>query len=191
VPPAATDPPCRQRQCLAAGFSKSCVEPRRNQSWRRWECSGLSLGQGSQTTTPTQNPCSERSSIGRATPAGPMAARTRLRMGSCICGLVQPPAPPQRHQVRDAASAPQRIRKGNLPAASRGLRRRTPCQSNALEPEHLLLATTRRGVDQQANRGAQSGPGATLNPVRLSGSKVVTPFLKVTALRSRSLKKPL
>jgi len=56
-----------------------------------------------------------------------------LRMGSCICGLVQPPAPPQRHQVRDATSAPQRSSQGNLPAASGGLRGRTPCQSKALE----------------------------------------------------------
>lgn len=28
-------------------------------------------------------------------------------MGGVICGLVQRPAPPQRHQVRDATPAPQ------------------------------------------------------------------------------------
>jgi len=38
-------------------------------------------------------------------------------------------------------------------------------------------------VDQQANRGAQSDPGATLNPGRLSGSLGVTTFLKVTVIR--------
>ena len=54
-------------------------------------------------------------------------------------------------------------------------------QSNALEPEHPLLEPTRRSVDQQANRGAQSDPGATINPGRLSGNSGVAPFLKVTA----------
>jgi len=79
------------------------------------------------------------------------------------------------HADNDAASAPQPIGKGNLPAASRGLRGRTPCQSIALEPEHPVLAPTRRSVDQKANRGAQSDPGATINPDRLSGCPGVTP----------------
>jgi len=35
-------------------------------------------------------------------------------------------------------------------------------------------------VDQQANRRAQSDPGANLHSGRLSGSRGVTPFLKVT-----------
>jgi len=51
-----------------------------------------------------------------------------------------------------------------------------------MEPIHPLLVSTRSGVDQQANRRAQSDPGATLNPGRLSGSRGVTSFLKVTAL---------
>jgi hypothetical protein len=46
-----------------------------------------------------------------------------------------------------------------------------------------LLVPTRRCVDQQANRGAQSDPGATLNPGRLSGRPRVTTFLKVTESR--------
>jgi hypothetical protein len=37
-------------------------------------------------------------------------------------------------------------------------------------------------VDQQANRGSRSDPRATLNQGRLSGSRGVTPSLKVTAL---------
>ena len=49
-----------------------------------------------------------------------------------------------------------------------------------MEPIHPQLVSTRSGVDQQANRRAQSDPGATLNPGRLSGSRGVTSFLKVT-----------
>jgi hypothetical protein len=50
-----------------------------------------------------------------------------------------------------------------------------------MEPIHPLLASTRRGVNQQANREDQSDPGANLNLSRLSGSRGVIPFLKVTA----------
>jgi hypothetical protein len=39
-------------------------------------------------------------------------------------------------------------------------------------------------VDQQANRGAKTNPGATLNPGRLNGSPGVSTFLKITALES-------
>jgi hypothetical protein len=104
-----------------------------------------------------------------------------LPVGGVVCGLVQPPAPPQRDQIRDAPPAPQWIRRGNLPAASRGLRGRPPGQSNALERCHPLLESAGRSVDQQANRGAKTDPGATLNSGRLNGSPGVTTFLKVTA----------
>ena len=73
--------------------------------------------------------------------------------------------------------------KGNvipLPAASRGLRDRPPGKSKPLEPGHLLLGSSQRSVDQQANRGAQSDRGATLNSGFLSSSRGVTSFLKVT-----------
>jgi hypothetical protein len=92
-------------------------------------------------------------------------------MGSCICGFVQPPAPPQRHQFCDATSAPQRSRKVNLLAARRGLRDRPQAQSNTLEPHHLLLESDGRSLDQQANKGAQSNPGATHNLGSLRGAK--------------------
>ena len=75
--------------------------------------------------------------------------------------------------------------KGNvipLPAASRGLRDRPPGKSKPLEPGHPLLGSSQRSVDQQANRGAQSDRGATINSGRLSGSRGVTSFLKVTAV---------
>ena len=101
-------------------------------------------------------------------------------MGVRICGLVKPPAPPQRDQIRDAPPAPQWSRQGHLPAASRGLRGRLPGQSNALERCHPLLESIERSVDKQANRRSRSAPGATLNPGRLDGSQGVTSFLKVT-----------
>ncbi len=44
--------------------------------------------------------------------------RRGLRVGGGVCGLVKPPTPPQRHQVRHAPSASQRSRHGNLPAAN-------------------------------------------------------------------------
>ena len=53
-----------------------CVEPGWNQRFRRWEYSDPSLSQGAQTTTPTQNSCSEGSSSGRPTPAVALPAST-------------------------------------------------------------------------------------------------------------------
>ena len=102
-------------------------------------------------------------------------------MGGVVRGLVQPPAPPQRDQIRDAPPAPQWSSQGNLPAASGGLRGRPPCQSNSLERCHPLLESAGRSVDKQATGRARSAPGATLNPGRLNGSQGVTTFLKVTA----------
>ena len=101
-------------------------------------------------------------------------------MGVCICGLVQPPAPPQRDQIRDAPPAPQWSRHGYLPAASGGLRGRPPCQSNALERCHPLLESAGRSVDKQATGRARTGPGVTIDSCRLNGSQGVTTFLKVT-----------
>ena len=107
-------------------------------------------------------------------------------MGVCICGLVQPPAPPQRDQIRNAPPASQWSCHGHLPAARGGLRGRPPCQSNALERCHPLLESTGRSVDKQATGRARTGPGVTLGSGRLSGSQGVTTFLKVTAGRARS-----
>jgi transposase InsO family protein len=44
-----------------------------------------------------------------------------VRVGSGLCRLVQPPAPPQQHQIRHARPAPQWSRQDHLPAASQGL----------------------------------------------------------------------
>ena len=68
---------------LAAGFSKSCVEPRSNHGWRSWGCSDPFPGQGSPTTTRTRNLCSVRSNTGLITPAGPLPARRRPANGWC------------------------------------------------------------------------------------------------------------
>jgi len=45
-----------------------------------------------------------------------------------------------------------------------------------------MLGSTQRCVDQQATRRAQTGPGVTIDSGRLSGSQIVTNFLKVTAV---------
>lgn len=66
-------------------------------------------------------------------------------------------------------------------AGSELMSTRSPARpSKALEQNHPLLASTGRSVDQQANRGAQSDHGATVNPGRLNGSRGATPSLKVT-----------
>ena len=102
-------------------------------------------------------------------------------MGVCICGLVQPPTPPQRDQIRNAPPASQWSCQGYLPAASRGLRDRPQGQSNALEPYYPLLESAGRSVDKQANRRARSGRRATVDQGRLNGSQGVTSFLKIIA----------
>lgn len=105
-----------------------------------------------------------------------------LRVGGVVRGLVQPPAPSQRHQVRDAPAAPQRPCRRNLPS-TRPCLRKSPAETSAsMEPIHPLLAPARGGVDQQATRRTDDGSGSTITKGRLNCSLGVTPFLKVTAL---------
>ena len=101
-------------------------------------------------------------------------------MGGSFCGLVQPPAPPQRHQVRHAPSASQRCCNRNLPGACPGLREGAPGPSQTLEPIHSLLAPTRRSVDQQATSRPKIRSGVIVCSSCSKGSRGVTPFLKVT-----------
>jgi hypothetical protein len=61
-------------------------------------------------------------------------------------------------------------------------RRRNPTRLRR-HTTHPLLVSTRSGVDQQANKGAQYDSGATLNSGRLRGSRGATPFFKVTGSR--------
>ena len=48
------------------------------------------------------------------------------------------------------------------------------------KPKHPLLSSTRRRVDQQANRAARSDHRVTIDPGRLSGNQGVSSSLKVT-----------
>ena len=53
-------------------------------------------------------------------------------------------------------------------------------EANAAGALALAGGIKPKSVDQQANRGAQSDRGDTINSGRLSGSRGVTSFLKVT-----------
>ena len=174
VPAAAIDPPCRQWQRHALGDAGITAR-----GDRRAEI--LFPAKGLQREPVLGIPVP----YGQIPPRLPQPAilhqRGCLSMGFFFCGLVQPPAPPQRHQIRDAPPASQGKSHGHLPAASRGLRGRPRCKSNALERCHPLLESTGRSVDQQTNRGAKTEPGVTINPGRLNGSQGVTSFLKVIA----------
>jgi len=74
--------------------------------------------------------------------------RGGLRLGGGIRGLVQPPASPQRHPVRDAVPAPQRRSRCDQPIPRQRLRASPSSSSAPLEPQHALLETTGGGVDQ-------------------------------------------
>jgi hypothetical protein len=116
-----------------------------------------------QTTTPTQIHCSERTSTGPTSPADHLPAMTRYEVGGGVCRLAQPPTPPQRHQIRDAPSAAQRCRHRNLQEARGRLRKGPSGQSNSIEPNYPLLASTQRSEDQKATRRARTDLGAILN----------------------------
>ena len=73
-----------------------------------------------------------------------------LPMGGVICGLVQPPAPPQRDQVRDSYAAPQWPSRGDLSSPRCRLRRSTSATSSSVVTINALLASTRGGLDQSA-----------------------------------------
>ena len=93
-----------------------------------------------------------------------------MRVGRGFCGLVQPPPPSQRHQVRNASPTSQRCRHRHLPGAHPGLRKSSPGPPKPLEPIHSLLAPTSRGLDQQATRRPPIQSGATIYPSCLKGS---------------------
>jgi len=65
-----------------------------------------------------------------------------LRLGDGVCGLVQPPAPPQRHPIRNARTAAQRPGCRHRPSTGCCLRAGSPTAPAAMEPQHPLLATT-------------------------------------------------
>ena len=61
-------------------------------------------------------------------------------LGGGVCRLVQPPASPQRHQIRDAPTTPLRPSRWNLPTPRPCLRAGPSTASPSMEPIHPLLA---------------------------------------------------
>ncbi len=144
-----------------------CVARPWNHGWRRWGCSRSLF----RPRVSNDNPYSE--SLNRTLkyrpdyPSRPFASKDEACEWVAAFGdSVQPPTPPQRHQIHHAPSAPQRYCRRNLPAALRCLQDSPPGKSNTLEQKHSLLASTRRSVDQQAIRGVRTDPGATDNSGR-------------------------
>ena len=74
-------------------------------------------------------------------------------MGGVVCRLVQPSAPPQRHQVRDASATSQRPGRGDLSASRCRVRASTPAKPTPLVTIHTLLASARNGLDQSTTSG--------------------------------------
>jgi hypothetical protein len=73
-----------------------------------------------------------------------------LTVGDGVRRLLQPPAPPQRHPVRDARPAAQRPGHCHRPPTGRWLRTGTPAAPTTLEAQHSLLAAARGGMDQSS-----------------------------------------
>jgi len=74
-------------------------------AWKNWSSSDLSQSHGCRTTTRIQNRCSGKQCTGLINRAGDLPAGKRPTNGSRLFGLLKPPAPPQRHQVRDPPTA--------------------------------------------------------------------------------------
>jgi len=74
-------------------------------------------------------------------------------VGGVVCRLVQPSAPPQRHQVRDASATSQRRGRRDLSASRCRVRARPPAKPMPLVTIHTLLASARSGLDQSTTSG--------------------------------------
>ena len=157
-PSQAADPACRQRQRLAAGFSKSCVRQRWRVALNNVVCSDPSPDHGYRTTTPTPNHCSGRR---RPSPAEQLVQARRpepsihqqggrMPVGELVCGLVLPPAPPQRDQIHDPCAATQWPSRGYLSSPGCPLRTGTPTTPAPVVTNNALLASAGSGVDQPA-----------------------------------------
>lgn len=68
-------------------------------------------------------------------------------MGVLICGLVQPPAPSQREQVRHSWAATQWPSYGHLSSPGSRLRTGTPTTPAPVVTVNALLASTGSGLD--------------------------------------------
>lgn len=76
-----------------------------------------------------------------------------LSLGGLVCGLVQPSAPPQRHQVRDAPTTSHWSGRGDLPWTGSRLRTSAPAKPKTLVKVNQVLASTRGGLDQSTTTG--------------------------------------
>ena len=100
-------------------------------------------------------------------------------MGGVICGLVQPSAPPQRDQIRDAPPAPQRRCCGDLPSPGCRLRTGAPDASTKVVTIHTLLASAGGGLDQSPNTGKRTPTSYVCHGCL--NTAVASSFLAVTA----------
>ena len=96
-------------------------------------------------------------------------------MGVVICGLVQPPAPPQRYQVRDAPPAPQRRCCGDLPSTRCHLRASAPAKPTPVVTIHTQLASTGGGLDQSTSTGTPTQTNYICNGCLNSSRGVIFP----------------
>ena len=71
-----------------------------------------------------------------------------LPLGGLISGLLQPPAPPQRDQVRDSPPAPLGRCRGHVPSPRCCLQGGTSAEPAPLVTISALLASTGSGLDQ-------------------------------------------
>jgi len=74
-------------------------------------------------------------------------------VGGRVRRLVQPPAPPQRDQIRDTPATSQWPGCGDQPPPRCRLRTSQPAQSTALVTSNSLLALARCGLDQSTTSG--------------------------------------
>jgi len=143
VPKVPTNPSCRQHRC------KERADARITDG--RGVCSELFPEQGTRTTSPTQRPCSEKSSTKLIMQVNHLAA-ARLRVDGGVSSLVQPPAAPQLDQMCDVLPAPKWCHQDRLQAPSGWIRDRSPCPSITLELNHPLLESFGKSCQQTCGR---------------------------------------
>ena len=95
--------------------------------------------------------------------------------GDVICGLVQPPAPPQRDQIRNSCAATQWPRRGDLPPPRCRLRTGTSASSTTVVTIYTLLASTRGGLDQSTTHGNRTPTRYICHGCLISSRDVIFP----------------
>ena len=134
---------------VAVGFREAIARRHARIKARRAGCAALVLQAEGQQRQPLLGITVPHSQVPARLPQPAVCQQGGgMRVGSGFCGLVQPPPPPQRHQIRHASPTSQRCRHRNLPGAHPGLRKGSPGPPKPLEPIHSLLAPASSGVDQ-------------------------------------------